>query len=71
MTQHTIAAEAVVVDRALCRGRGVCAELAPDRISLDEWGYPVQGEVALSRRDTKTLVSSCPVRALYQGGRQA
>jgi ferredoxin len=23
-----------------CAGHGVCAELLPDLITLDEWGYP-------------------------------
>ena len=24
-----------------CDGHGLCAELFPERISLDEWGYPI------------------------------
>ena len=26
-----------------CTGHGVCAELLPELISLDEWGYPIVG----------------------------
>ena len=29
------------VDWPQCRARGLCAELLPERIVLDEWGYPV------------------------------
>ena len=29
------------VDWPRCRARGLCAELLPERIVLDEWGYPV------------------------------
>ena len=29
------------VDMIACDGRGVCAELLPERISLDDWGYPM------------------------------
>jgi ferredoxin len=31
----------IVVDPIACGGRGLCAELLPERISLDDWGYPV------------------------------
>jgi ferredoxin len=34
------------VDWPACRGRGLCAEVLPELVSLDEWGYPVvQGDV--------------------------
>ena len=29
------------VDWPACRARGLCAELLPEAIKLDEWGYPV------------------------------
>jgi ferredoxin len=31
----------VAVDWVACDGRGLCAELLPERITQDEWGYPV------------------------------
>jgi ferredoxin len=50
-----------------CDGRGVCAELLPELISLDEWGYPVVADkpvppelVSLSKR----AVAACPRLAL-------
>jgi len=29
------------VDPIACTGHGVCAELFPERIRLDDWGYPI------------------------------
>ena len=31
----------VRVNPITCAGHGVCAELLPERIQLDEWGYPI------------------------------
>ena len=30
-----------MVDPTACTGHGLCAELLPELIALDEWGYPV------------------------------
>jgi ferredoxin len=55
------------VDRIRCDGHGICAELLPELISLDDWGYPIvkKGPVPehlaeLARR----AVDDCPVLAL-------
>jgi ferredoxin len=29
------------VNPIICEAHGMCAELLPERITLDEWGYPV------------------------------
>jgi ferredoxin len=29
------------VDPIACTGHGACAELFPERIQLDDWGYPM------------------------------
>jgi ferredoxin len=29
------------VNPIACTAHGICAELLPERIALDEWGYPV------------------------------
>jgi ferredoxin len=29
------------VDPIACEAHGLCAELLPERITLDEWGYPI------------------------------
>jgi ferredoxin len=31
----------LVVDPIACDGAGVCAELFPEMVSLDPWGFPV------------------------------
>ena len=33
--------EQLRVDPIACSGHGVCAELFPERIELDDWGYPI------------------------------
>jgi len=50
-----------------CAAHGVCAELLPELISLDPWGYPVLTKdpvppdlIPLARR----AVASCPALAL-------
>jgi ferredoxin len=53
----------VAVDPIACRGHGVCAELLPEVIDLDEWGYPLVRDVeppATARR----AVAACPTLAL-------
>jgi len=50
-----------------CTGHGVCAELLPQLVSLDEWGYPLLDPrpvpVALAR-DARRAVAACPALAL-------
>ncbi|MFE7171748.1 ferredoxin [Streptomyces sp. NPDC057616] len=31
----------ITVDRTSCEGHALCAELLPEHITLDEWGYPL------------------------------
>jgi ferredoxin len=33
--------ETLKVNPIDCTGHGVCAELLPELVSLDEWGYPI------------------------------
>ena len=56
----------VAVDRTMCTGRGVCAQLAPQDITLDEWGYPLPSAVRVDRARARALVRSCPVSALFE-----
>ena len=55
------------IDRIACDGYGLCAELLPELIELDDWGYPILRDAAvpddllgLARR----AVEACPVLAL-------
>lgn len=34
-------AERLRVNPIACEAHGMCAELLPERIALDEWGYPL------------------------------
>ena len=54
------------VDWPACRARGLCHELLPEIVDLDEWGYPiVTGPVTPElRADAEVAVSSCPRLAL-------
>ncbi len=57
----------LAVDWPACKAHGVCAELLPEIVQLDEWGYPVlaPGPVPASlRRYAQRAVSSCPTLAL-------
>jgi ferredoxin len=55
------------VDPIKCEAHGLCAELLPERITLDEWGYPLIDDTpipasleGLARR----TVNACPTLAL-------
>jgi ferredoxin len=55
------------IDRIACEGRGLCAELLPELIDLDEWGYPILHATALPDEllaHGKRAVAGCPVLAL-------
>lgn len=57
----------LAVDPILCDGRGLCAELAPDRVTLDDWGFPIIDSKPLGvndLQDAKRAVNACPVLAL-------
>jgi ferredoxin len=58
----------LVIDPTVCDGAGVCAELLPERIDVDPWGFPLLADdevpfelLALARR----AVRSCPQLALH------
>lgn len=58
----------VRVDPVACDAYGFCAELLPERVTLDEWGYPeVDGApVGPELVDLATrAVGECPRRAFH------
>jgi ferredoxin len=62
MTDH------LIVDFIKCDGHGICAEILPEWIRLDDWGYPIIDEreippalLAHARR----AVVACPSLALH------
>ncbi len=59
--------ERLVLDPIACDGHGLCAELFPERIALDEWGYPMIDDEPISGRlgaHARRAVSTCPTLAL-------
>ena len=55
------------VNPIACSGHGLCAELLPELISLDEWGYPVIADYAVPprlARQARRAVTDCPALAL-------
>ncbi|HET7474813.1 MAG TPA: ferredoxin [Dermatophilaceae bacterium] len=54
------------VDWPACKARGLCAELLPELVELDDWGYPViAGEVTAELlRPAREAVAACPQLAL-------
>ena len=55
------------VDPIACEGHGLCAELFPERIQLDDWGYPIVDGEPIPRalaRHARRAVAACPVLAL-------
>jgi ferredoxin len=57
----------VTIDPVACDAYGYCAELLPELITLDEWGYPIVeakpvGAALLG--PAKRAVRDCPKRAI-------
>ncbi|HEY5057700.1 MAG TPA: ferredoxin [Gaiellaceae bacterium] len=58
---------ALRVNPIVCDGHGLCAELIPELIKLDEWGYPIVSPAPVPRRlakHAKRAIAACPVLAL-------
>jgi ferredoxin len=58
----------LIVDPTMCDGHGLCAELLPELIRLDPWGYPIisPGQVPLALQEhAQRAVAWCPRLALH------
>jgi ferredoxin len=58
----------LVVDPTECDGHGVCAELIPERIKMDHWGFPIidNEDIPPALADhARRAVASCPRLALH------
>jgi ferredoxin len=56
------------IDRIKCDGHGVCADLVPEIIELDDWGYPIIHAGAISASvmpHARRAVAGCPTLALH------
>jgi ferredoxin len=50
-----------------CEAHGMCAELLPERITLDEWGYPLLDDEPLPAsllEHARRAAQACPTFAL-------
>jgi ferredoxin len=55
------------VDPIACTGQGMCAELFPERIRLDDWGYPIVDPTPIPpgpEGRAQRAVKACPTLAL-------
>jgi ferredoxin len=59
------------VDPIACQGRGLCAEILPELITLDDWGFPIIRDAAVPDRltgEAREAVRVCPKLALRLEG---
>jgi len=57
----------IVVNPIACAAHGVCAELFPERITIDEWGYPIIDPRPIPEHlaeHARRAVAACPTLAL-------
>ena len=55
------------VNPIACEAHGMCAELLPERIKLDEWGYPLLDPEPLTQElldNARRAAQACPTFAL-------
>jgi len=55
------------VDRIRCDGRGYCAELLPEMIRMDDWGYPIVSSDPVPDHlldHARRAVATCPLLAI-------
>jgi ferredoxin len=61
----------VAVNPIACTGHGICAELLPERITLDEWGYPIVDAEPLPAallKEARRAAAACPTLAILLVG---
>lgn len=55
------------LDPIACDGHGICADLLPEHVSLDDWGFPVIDGSPIAEEllpHARRAVTNCPVLAL-------
>jgi ferredoxin len=72
MSPEATTVATLLLNPTTCAGRGLCHDVAPDFIQLDEWGYPLLPghglRVDLTKADLKVAedaTHACPVLALH------
>jgi ferredoxin len=64
----TAAAPKLRVNPIACDGRGLCAEILPELVTLDDWGFPVVRDDDVPDRlypEAREAVRLCPKLALW------
>ncbi len=62
-----MAVKRLALDIVACDGRGICVEILPERIRLDDWGYPMIDAAPVTpdlARRAAQAVRYCPKLAL-------
>jgi ferredoxin len=57
----------LAIDWTRCDGHGLCAQLLPEAVRSDEWGYPIFDAELLAATDLNAVrraVALCPSLAL-------
>ncbi len=57
----------LTVNPITCKGHGLCADLLPEWIRLDDWGYPIINPEQIPANlegHARRAVSACPTLAL-------
>ena len=57
----------IVVNPITCEAHGLCHELFPERIALDEWGYPIVDPEPIPaglEEHARRAAAACPTLAL-------
>jgi ferredoxin len=55
------------VDPIKCKAHGMCAELFPERIRLDDWGYPIIDSRVVTQdlvEHARRAITECPRAAI-------
>jgi ferredoxin len=55
------------IDWTRCDGHGLCAQVLPEAVRLDEWGFPIieaRVVAAAEPADVRRAVALCPALAL-------
>jgi len=55
------------IDPTACDGHGLCAELFPERVELDDWGFPIIDPEPIPtglEGHARRAVAACPKLAL-------
>ena len=66
-SEYEVSELRISIDPVACEAYGYCAELLPEAITLDEWGYPIVHDGALPPQFmtlAKRAMRDCPRRAI-------